>query len=707
MKYFFVIFSLVAGVLLALADDVILPPIDASGPSVAMIFAPGAGLDTDTYIPLAQSMQQKMSAVGKSLWVGVTQVPFDTAAIGLEKAVQRVADSLNAAGLPEDHSTLYAGHSLGGAMIPLLVEDPSKLPAGFDKPIGMVLMGAFLVRDFKTDAVPEVGPGQYVFNTCPVLTIGGEMDGLCRITRIAESYHTQIDMSTSSNARHELPVTVIEGMSHMQFSSGEPTKFVTARDLLPEISIDDAHDAAADDVAAFAQGLLDNNWSALDKRMGSTAALVKPIVEALQLEGYHQFLPPCYCEAVDEYGGLQYGTCPEQPGCQANAPWTQQAQQIMAGTTTGTTTVTKDSQHEVTEDHPSCHLPHVHDGTDSSGKTKSNTEPSANPGHNGSTPALCDDYTTCTLDITTVTQLVYQSGSEWDIWRFTNFGSDSIDTGYFPISAREMKSKMKSRQAVMQAASNPTAGVEDDTLDELDGEEAGRCAEINQAALDYALSVVPSTTKDRYLQHGQQMKVDLVDEHVCAAGPCWIWSTLQFNGRKNTDYVEVKAPSFPYQNSNAFPCGEQGVEDEKLPCAAGMHYCKLLSPARAVEWMYVDSLRRDYSLKSANKGVKDEDVVPGGEDPNDPDAKCCTACEEDEEKYYSIAHLLHNCGESCLNPEDFKKYKLFEPGLTLADSPTPCADRNYTTYLKTAVHGEHSPLDPIAVDLYKPAQPQQ
>lgn len=48
---------------------------------------------------------------------------------------------------------MFIGHSLGGAMMPLLVRDSSDLPEGFNKPAGMVLMGAFLVRDFKSEAV--------------------------------------------------------------------------------------------------------------------------------------------------------------------------------------------------------------------------------------------------------------------------------------------------------------------------------------------------------------------------------------------------------------------------------------------------------------------------------------------------------------------------------------------------------------------------
>jgi hypothetical protein len=33
--------------------------------------------------------------------------------------------------------------------------------------------------------------------------------------------------------------------------------------------------------------------------------------------------------------------------------------------------------------------------------------------------------------------------------------------------------------------------------------------------------------------------------------------------------------------------------------AAGFHYCKLLSPAYAAEWIYVDGLRKYRSLKNS------------------------------------------------------------------------------------------------------------
>ena len=94
------------------------------------------------------------------------------------------------------------------------------------------------------------------------------------------------------------------------------------------------------------------------------------------------------------------------------------------------------------------------------------------------------------------------------------------------------------------------------------------------------------------------------DKKVCPAGPCWIWASLEYNGRKKDGNIVIKSPAFPYKNTNPFPCDEKLYpKDDRhgvLPCTAGMHYCKLLSPARVMEWLMVDGLRLHYSLKNNN-----------------------------------------------------------------------------------------------------------
>eukprot|EP01036_Dinobryon_divergens_P031928 gene31928-41420_t len=119
--------------------------------------------------------------------------------------------------------------------------------------------------------------------------------------------------------------------------------------------------------------------------------------------------------------------------------------------------------------------------------------------------------------------------------------------------------------------------------------------------------------------------------------------------------------------------------------------CKLLSPARAIEWMYVDSLRMSYSLRSQN--------ASSSRTASSSDSKCCDSCALHAVKYYSINHVFKQCGESCIDPKDYDKYKALEPGLTLAETNTPCFDNGYVEYLETVVHGEFTPIQ-AEVDMY-------
>ena len=76
--------------------------------------------------------------------------------------------------------------------------------------------------------------------------------------------------------------------------------------------------------------------------------------------------------------------------------------------------------------------------------------------------------------------------------------------------------------------------------------------------------------------------------------------------------------------------------------------------------------------------------------------KCCESCKLPEIKYYSIVNP--RCGESCLDPKDYWKYKIFEPGMKKAESNTPCLDFNFPSYEETEIH--HIGNLKVAVDLY-------
>jgi len=72
------------------------------------------------------------------------------------------------------------------------------------------------------------------------------------------------------------------------------------------------------------------------------------------------------------------------------------------------------------------------------------------------------------------------------------------------------------------------------------------------------------------------------DDGPWNAGPLWIWKYMGYNLKKDVNGTTVMEVTAPFM---ATPV------DYKIKAAAGFHYCKLLSPARVMEWIYIDSLK--------------------------------------------------------------------------------------------------------------------
>jgi hypothetical protein len=532
MKLF--ILLIVAIFVLASAIDVILPP-DSSktGPEGFIIFMQGADIEASTYVPLLKMLQQK---VPLKLWVGVPDLfknmvnPLDMNR-GIEKIRQKMVDQ----GMQSTYS-LYGGHSLGGAMIQMWANEHAS------EVDGQILLGSFLTRTWKN---------KYAFNyTIPTLTIGGELDGLARVTRMAEAYYTQMmDPWSPADGAKDFPVTVLKGVSHMQFSSGTPPEAVFNRDLIPEVSNERAHSMIADDMSYFIMSRVAADATSANKmklRLLETKTFVQPIIDALHYEGYHNFRPPCLCET---------DICEPSDTCTNACPFTNEVSQASMGAgLPGLTIKNIDSFHDVWETEPTVHLPVIQNS--------------------------CTTSEGCTLTTQTITQGVYHSGEDFEIWK-KHFDLPFADSGSFPITAVELRTKMSSRQNIYAHA-----GVVEPNFHELD-ETHERCGEINQKSISWATAKVGADTLTRFNAHGQPYFVTPgSDKDVCPAGPCWIWQELKYNTTADGNQVELISPNF------------MTATDFWLPKTRGFHYCKLLSPARAVEWMYVDGLRAKYSLAS-------------------------------------------------------------------------------------------------------------
>merc|ERR1711916_216958 len=247
-----------------------------------------------------------------------------------------------------------------------------------------------------------------------------------------------------------------------------------------------------------------------------------PLVKALQLEGFYSFEEPCY-EDKDK----------QDVPCTYGSPWSQYAQQVMAGVTAPTLTY------------------EVKDQFFPAAKVFPDPLPSAKS--NCTSPPTAQHA--CLLNMTSVSQAIYDKGNDKDL-------------GFVHTSAEEVRCKLTSREKSMKAIGMPAQFNVTDA--------PSLCAEINQKALDWAASVAPATTRARYLAKG--VKMAMAADELYSPGPFWIWAALSF--KNDGSSVKVASPAM------------KTPVHYWLKLSAGFHFCKLLSPARALEHMYIDSLRQ-------------------------------------------------------------------------------------------------------------------
>lgn len=104
----------------------------------------------------------------------------------------------------------------------------------------------------------------------------------------------------------------------------------------------------------------------------------------------------------------------------------------------------------------------------------------------------------------------------------------------------------------------------------------GTCQDVNKKALEIATQLLSGTkTLARYTEKGRKVCFGEDFEAFFSAGPAWIKETIELNDEGEClDVASVKIET--ELDSRLFP---------------GVHYCKLLSPARIVDWMMSDSLQ--------------------------------------------------------------------------------------------------------------------
>ena len=447
--------------LVSSAPDLILEPIKHGQNNVALIFIPGAELPPDRYAPLLKQVQ---TTSPDTLWVGIPSFPGNLpAAQTRPQVIAEVLRQLYKTGLPTDAKVFLGGHSLGGiASQTLAVQHANQI-------FGQILVGAFLERKYRSTS-----------STYPVstLTLSGELDGLARVTRIIESFYFY-----SSYPHFTL---IIPGMNHMDTASGPPSSHIVKNDIPSEINQTVAHEELAIRICDYIDMRLNNQTSTplLEKNLNQTKVFAQPYLDALNLEGYYHFLPPCDNKTNDR--------------CQIGSAWSAFGQKLMSGLNDTVQLNISDEFHVVYK-LPE-HFAHL-DNNCSSSKTPEE----------------------CVLYVHTVTQNIYDL-------------TDNFDTGETHSSAEEMRVKLISRQVLLQAADGQAHDFNQTDNQSL-------CGFINQHALDWALEHAGAPNKARYDAKGKQMLIG-DDIGPLNAGPLWIWTPLVSALYKNRKLASLRFSGF-------------------------------------------------------------------------------------------------------------------------------------------------------------------
>lgn len=523
-----------------LCSELVLQPPSTTGTHTALVFVGRNDTDISSYVPLASAIQ-KAASPSLSLWVIVRS---DLS--GVEDSLAKIQSTYAI----ED--VFFASYSMT-ENAGVAVQKYAKLNSGKVKAV--VLIAGFLQRNqrpdiqdclknanvlpkktFKcplgclTDGVHDCfGPNKPSY-PLPTLSIGGELDGVVRVTRFAEAYYTQQD-------NNDLPVVVVEGMNHGILLNTSLPPSVKSRDLQAECTQTVALSTVASAVASF----LTNHTAEVTGILHSIPGIADS----------PQFFAPLITAFVKQEGSWFFVGGDEEHG---SSPWAGSAQKLLVDPLPQPYTWTLDNEYHMLSDEEKIPPYYRH-------KHRGNTTKEGNQ-----------------LVSSTIAQLRYlkQSVTQTAVGLNGNaiIKEEKIniltafpDDGAREVSTIEIATKFRSRQYIFNITGNPA----NDTLDT-----GNQCQMINQEAYNWALNASSPSARARFAKYGVPLVMVPDKKPTVPAGPWFIWSYLQYTPKAKQVEVAAYYTFFPLTASSY---------------GAGTHYCKLLSPSRAMEWIYVDGLR--------------------------------------------------------------------------------------------------------------------
>ena len=149
----------------------LLQPVVAEGPALAVVVIQGEGIPPERYQPVAAAIQRHVP--DQRLWVAIPRFLGDSPIPReMPLVVEQAQRALRHAGLPPGSPCLFIAHSVGGIAI------QKYLKAFPEQGIGQVLMGSFLGR-WNLRGLDARGR-TLIDYPLPMLTLAGTLDGLAR-----------------------------------------------------------------------------------------------------------------------------------------------------------------------------------------------------------------------------------------------------------------------------------------------------------------------------------------------------------------------------------------------------------------------------------------------------------------------------------------------------------------------------------------------
>ena len=456
----------------------------------AVVFLPGCFLEPMQYEALALAIQEQST---HPVWVVVPKLFLNAAnPWSAPRAVKESVNALHTLGYPSDSKVFLGGHSLGGHFLPHILD---KLEPNDRKNIaGKIQLGSFVGRDQREDE-------DAAYRSMPRLTVAGDLDGLIRSSRIAEDIEHHVlgpiaDAGQDEDqARMDHSVVLIPGMvrymmrdilllvydvpniskltrllisyaymyyqNHFQLvETNAAHMFCEKRDLAAEISKDEAIQATASVITEFMEvhQVNDDNKErkeSLLQKIKSTEAYVQPLLDAMKLEGNYNLRTPC--NLIEECD------CDD---CNKGSSWVESIQQKLLPENVQAEEIA-DEFRRTWYINPFADPPFYHPHVDQS----SNGDNKVNIG--------------------TVTEGVYEKQDYF------------FDGGFFSNTAVELRSKLNSPQAIMDALDVPIPF------------EAGcnTCSKMNEMTINWALDHAPEIVKKRYKERGIKLQAGVDISH--------------------------------------------------------------------------------------------------------------------------------------------------------------------------------------------------